>query len=259
MLTRPDETYLMQQFDPVDVGALCDARDALRAALADRHRDAWQALYDGNQPEGAFDPAAPAMARRSLKHAALGYLAAALPAPEAQALLGNHYQLADNLTDRQAALAQVSRHAELDGGFRERLLEDFYSRWQDEALVVNVWFQLQASSPLYDADAVRALTRHRAFDPRNPNKLRAVHAAFSRQNHRRFHAPDGSGYRFLAETVADVDGRNPSMAANLAMPLTRWRRFDPARGQLMRETLQQLASREKLSRDLYEVVTKALT
>jgi len=30
MLTLPDETYLMQQFDPVDVGALCDARDALR-------------------------------------------------------------------------------------------------------------------------------------------------------------------------------------------------------------------------------------
>jgi len=258
MLTLPDETYLMQQFDQVDVGALCDARDAVRDALAERHRDAWRSLYDGNRAVGAFDPAAPAMARRSLKHAALGYLAAVLPAGEAQDVLGSHYQLADNLTDRQAALLHVSRHAGLEDGFRERLLEDFYSRWQTEALVVDVWFSLQASSPLYDADAVRELTRHRAFDARNPNKLRAVHGAFSRQNHRRFHAPDGSGYRLLVETVRDVDGRNPSMAANLAMPLTRWRRFDPARGQLMREALQALARGEDLSRDLYEVVTKAL-
>ncbi len=105
---------------------------------------------------------------------------------------------------------------------------------------------------------MRALAGHRAFDPRNPNKLRALYGAFSRQNHRRFHSADGSGYQLLGETVLAVDGRNPAMAAALAQPLTRWRRFAGERGRRMRGALSDLAARSSLSRDLYEVVTKSL-
>jgi aminopeptidase N len=258
MLTLADETYLIQQFDAVDVASLCDARDALRVAIAQAHRDRWQAIYQANGSPGPFDPAAGPMSRRSLKHAALEYLAAAMPGPDAQALLDAHYRRADNLTDRQAALRQVTRHPELDADFRQVLLDDFYQRWQAEALVVDVWLSLQASSPLSDAGQAHALTGHPAFDARNPNKLRAVYGAFSRQNHRRFHELDGSGYRFLGDSVLEVDGRNPSMAASLAMPLTRWRRFDAPRARLMRSELERLAGAGSLSRDLYEVVSKSL-
>jgi aminopeptidase N len=258
MLTLPDENYLMEQFTQVDVGVLCDALDHLRLALARHYRARWQVLYDGNQPEGAYDPDARAMARRALKHAALAFLAPVHEGTEAQALLGNHYQLADNLTDRRAALLEVSRHPAVSEDFRQRLLDDFYGRWQHESLVVNLWFSLQASSPLTDAAAARALARHRAFDARNPNKLRALYGAFSRQNHRNFHAPDGSGYAFLAEAVAELDARNPSMAAALATPLTRWRRYEPERARRMRESLERLAAASSLSPDLYEVVTKSL-
>jgi len=258
MLTLADETYLMQQFDSIDVDGLCDARQRLREALARDHLDGWRALYLASAPAGAFDPGASAMSRRALRNVALAYVACAADAAEAETLIGEHYRLADNLTDRQAALGQAVRLPGLDDDFRQRLLDDFYGRWQSEALVVNVWFSLQAASPRYDADAVKALADHQAFDPRNPNKLRALYGAFSRQNHRRFHALDGSGYRLLAEAVANVDARNPSMAAGLAMPLTRWRRFDGERGALMRQHLEALAGRDGLSRDLYEVVTKSL-
>ncbi|MEQ8861065.1 MAG: aminopeptidase N [Pseudomonadales bacterium] len=258
MLTLPDENYLIAQFERVDVERLCDALDTVRLTLARRHRAAWQRVYEANRAPGVFDPAAPAMARRSLKHAALGFLSAAAGGDEARRLLDVHYAGADNLTDRQAALIEVARHPRLDDDFRQRILDDFYHRWQHEALVVNVWFSAQASSSRYDASRVRALTEHAAFDGRNPNKLRAVHGAFSRQNHRRFHALDGSGYEFLAASVLDVDRRNPSMAASLAMPLTRWRRFDSARGTLMRRSLERMAEEPKLSRDLYEVVSKSL-
>ncbi len=258
MLTLPDENYLLQQFEDVDVDRLCDALDALRLTLASRHAAAWLRVYEANRPAAGFDPAAPAMARRSLKHVALGYLACAASGAEAQRLLDGHYRAADNLTDRQAALTQISRHPDLDEGFRAQVLGDFYQRWQHQALVVNVWFGIQAASACNDAAAVRALTRHPAFDSRNPNKLRSVYGAFSRQNHRRFHARDGSGYGFLADAVLDVDRRNPSMAASLAMPLTRWRRFDPARGRLMRGALERIAGESALSRDLFEVVTKSL-
>ena len=258
MLTVPDESYLFQQRDVVDVDAICDARDALRSALSTAHRDGWQTLYQANSPLGVYDPAAASMARRSLKHAALALLVPSLKGGEAETLLGEHYRLSDNLTDRQAALTHLTRHAGVGAECRDRLLEDFYGRWQHEALVVNVWFSVQASSPLYGAERVGALAAHRAFDPRNPNKLRALYGVFSRQNHRGFHGADGAGYRFLGDAVLAVDERNPSMAANLAMPLTRWRRFDPRRRALMRGVLEGLAGSERLSRDLFEVVTKSL-
>ncbi|HEX7036916.1 MAG TPA: aminopeptidase N [Pseudomonadales bacterium] len=258
MLTLPDETYLFQQFEVVDVDRVCDARDALRLTLGRRWRERLQRLYEANAPAGPFDPAAPAMARRSLKHAALALLAPVLDGPAAEALLVEHYGRADNLTDRQAALGQICQHPALDPAVRERLLADFYGRWQHEALVVNVWFSLQAASPLYDAAAVRALAGHPAFDALNPNKLRALYGAFSRQNHRRFHAADGAGYRLLGDVVRAVDARNPSMAANLATPLTRWRRFAGGRGPAMRQVLERLAGEERLSKDLYEVVEKSL-
>src|SRR5690606_28110307 len=192
-----------------DVKALCDARDTLRAGLAAACRDGWQARYQANRPAGQFDPAAPATARRSLAHAALALLAPALDGAAAEAILGDHYRRADNLTDRQVALAELTRHPAVDGEVRERLLEDFYQRWQREALVVNLWFSLQAASPLCGADGIRALSRHAAFDPRNPNKLRALYGVFSRQNHRRFHEGDGSGYALLGDTVLELDERNP--------------------------------------------------
>jgi len=259
MLTLADENYLFQHFDTVDVTALCDARDAVHLALARRHRDSLQSLYEQNAPQGVYQPDAAGMARRSLKHAALRLLAPALSGEEAETLLVSHYQLADNLTDRQGALIQATRHAGLDERCRQRLLEDFYGRWQLEALVVNVWFSLQAASPLYDAASVAELARHQAFDGRNPNKLRALYGAFSRQNQRNFHALDGSGYELLAETVREVDTRNPSMAASLATPLTRWRRFDTERARRMRVVLEGLAGEKALSRDLYEVVSKSLS
>ena len=258
MLTLPDESYLFEQFDTVDVDGVCDALARLRQAVAEAHRDTWQALFADNAPDGAYDPGARDMARRSLKHAALALLAPALPGEAAERLLGDHYRLADNPTDRRAALAELTRHPGGGEALRTALLDDFYSRWQHEALVVNLWFSLQAASPLVDAAGAAELTRHRAFDSRNPNKLRAVYGAFARQNHRNFHAVDGSGYRFLGDAVAEVDRRNPAMAASLAGPLTRWRRFQGERAQSMRGVLERLAAEKSLSRDLYEVVTKSL-
>ncbi len=258
LLTLPDENYLFEQFDQVHVDAVCGAMDRLRLALARRHAQAWRRLYETNGPDGAFTPEARAMARRSLRHAALAFVAPVLSGAAAEALLGEHYRLADNLTDRRGALWELVRHPGASEAFRQRLLEDFYSRWQHEALVVNLWFTLQASSPLYDAAWVRGLAAHRAFDERNPNKLRALYGGFSRQNHGNFHARDGSGYAFLGEAVRRIDPRNPSMAANLAMPLTRWRRYDPERSRLMRQELERIAAEETLSPDVFEVVTKSL-
>ena len=77
-------------------------------------------------------------------------------------------------------------------------------------------------------------------------------------NHVRFHSLDGSGYQYLGDAVAALDDSNPQMAARLAGPLTRWARYDRKRQSLMVDVLKEIAEREGISRDLFEIVTKSL-
>ena len=258
MLMLPDENYLFEQLGTVDVDAVCDASDRLRQQLARAHAESWLALYEQNRPLGAFRPEPLDMARRSLKHAALTFVASAAETEVAQSLLGDHYDAADNLTDRRGALVQITRLAHIGDEFRQRVLNDFFARWQDQSLVVNLWFALQAASPLSGVEQLRELAMHPAFDAHNPNKLRALYGSFASQNHRNFHKLDGSGYRFLADAVIDLDWANPQVAARLTTPLTRWRRYQPDRQRLMRAELERIAAGDPLSADLYEVVTKSL-
>lgn len=163
------------------------------------------------------------------------------------------------MTDQFAALgvlANASGAPGDDGG--EAALAAFYARWQHEALVVDKWLSVQASSRLPGTLArVEALTRHAAFDAKNPNKIYALVRTFG-ANHRHFHAADGAAYRFMAAQVAALDPVNPQVAARLARSFDRWRRFDAGRQAHARAALESLRQRPGLSRDVFEVVSKAL-
>jgi aminopeptidase N len=258
MLRLPDENYVYEHVTPVDVEAIDRALEGVAAELAAAHATQWRNVYEANLPNGPYAPDALSMARRSLAHVALEFHVRSLEGGAAATLLEGLYTRADNLTDRRAALYQATRHAHVPADVTVRLLDDFFARWRHEALVVNQWFSLQAASRLYDAARVAALVRHPAFDARNPNKLRAVYGAFAQANHRNFHARDGGGYTFLADAVLELDRSNPTVAARLATPLTRWRRYDGTRQQMMRTVLERVAGTEGLSKDLYEVVNKGL-
>ena len=92
----------------------------------------------------------------------------------------------------------------------------------------------------------------------NPNRLRALIGSFTAANPHRFHAIDGSGYRFLREILDELNHSNPQVAARLITPLLQFKRFDSARQALMKQELQQLAARTDLSNDLFEKVSRAL-
>ena len=95
------------------------------------------------------------------------------------------------------------------------------------------------------------------FDADNPNKLRSVLGAFAMANPVQFHKADGSGYQFIAEQIADMDSRNPQIAARLALVLTRFGHIEPGRQAEMIKAVQGLARRQ-LSANLHEIVAKAL-
>jgi aminopeptidase N len=251
MLTLPSETFLAEQLEVVDPDALHEARNTLRVRFAQALRDGLESTYRALESRAPYAPDAASIGRRALRNLCLGYLAELGGTP----LADEQFRRADNMTDAIGALACL---ANADCPEREPALQAFYDKWQGEPLVVDKWLSLQASSRLPGTlERVRRLLAHPAFDLKVPNKVYALVRAFA-ANHVRFHAADGAGYAFLADRVLELDALNPQVAARMARGFDRWRRFDARRQQRARAELERIRDARGLSRDVAEIVGKAL-
>ncbi|MDO8912680.1 MAG: aminopeptidase N [Phenylobacterium sp.] len=255
LLALPSEADLAMAMKPADPAAIHEAREALRTRLALHLEDDLKRLHIGLQELGEFSPDAASAGRRALRNAALDLLAAN-PRAEIATLADGHYRAAINMTDAMGGLNALML---LGGEAFNAALADFYERWKNEPLVIDKWFSLQGRDPSEEAlGRVMGLTAHPAFDQKNPNRLRALVSGFATGNPARFHDPSGAGYRFLADIILAVDGFNPMTAARFVEPLGGWRRYAPELGALMRAELQRIAATEGLSKNVYELATKAL-
>ncbi|MBN3561632.1 aminopeptidase N [Aliamphritea spongicola] len=256
ILTLPSQAYLSELAEVIDVEAIHAVRKFVRNSLANTLESLWQDVYQANLSDEAYSPDADSIARRSLKNLALAYLLATAKDEYLQFAL-RQYDAADNMTDQQASLTLVA-HSEFTDAADE-LLDRFYAAWKDEALVVNQWLSVQASAPAEGAlKRVEALLEHPAYDAKNPNKIRSLVGAFCGQNPVNFHHQDGSGYAFLADQIIMLNKQNPQIASRLLGPLTRWKKYAPARQQQMRAELERIKASGELSKDVFEVLTKSL-
>ena len=82
--------------------------------------------------------------------------------------------------------------------------------------------------------------------------------SFASGNPVRFHAADGRGYAFVTDVVLELQARNPQVAARLVSVFNPWRRYDAERQQRMQAQLDRVAATPGLSKDVYEIVTRAL-
>jgi aminopeptidase N len=253
-LRLPGENYLADLAEVVDVDAIHRGRERVRVAVGGELEALLRERYEALTSTSDYQPSSEQIASRSLRNTCLAYLS--LAGVGGVELAIEQYAAAGNMTDRQAALACVVNYG--TDSQRRQLLDDFYQRWQDEPLVVNQWFQLQALCVQpKNIERVRELLDHPAFQLRNPNKVRALIGAFCSANPVNFHRADGEGYRLLADIVAELNTLNPQIASRLLTPLTRWRRYGE-RSQQMQQALQEIAALPEISRDVYEVVSKSL-
>jgi aminopeptidase N len=253
-LTLPGEKILGQDLEVIPVDALHAAREQLRGALADAHRAALLEVYEGGASADAYQVDQASIGRRRLRNVALAYLSSSDDPASARRLLGQ-FESADNMTDAQAALSLL-----VDGDSEEReiALAAFHERWRDDPLVLDKWFSVQAMSKRADTAArVVELSRHPDFSLKNPNRIRSLVGAFCAGNQVRFHAVDGTGYRFLSDMVLSLDG-NPQVAARMVSSFNAWRRFDAARQQRMKAELERVLAHKPLSDDVFEIVSRAL-
>ena len=259
MLSLPGEAYLTEISQVADVDAIHAAREFARQQIAEHLFDALWARYQANREVSrstAYVASAEHFARRSLQNIALSYLMLSGKPQVLEATL-EQFEHSDNMTERLTALAVlVNSPFEAE---RAKVLEAFAEHFKDNPLVMDQWFSVQAASTLPGGLArVKALMQHPAFTLKNPNKVRALIGAFAGQNLINFHAADGSGYRFLADLVIELNALNPQIASRQLAPLTRWRKYDDARQALMRGELERILASGELSSDVYEVVSKSL-
>jgi aminopeptidase N len=255
VLGLPSESYLADQMAVVDVDGIHAAREGLRRHIGEMLGADLLAVYRASQEPGRYrlDPAA--IGRRAIKNRCLAYLTAAGNGTAAE-LCQAQFDAAKNMTDVTAALRLL---VDAGGEPADRALAAFYTRWRDEPLVIDKWFGIQAMSQRPDTlDRVIRLMGHPDFTLRNPNRVRSLIGAFCAGNPVRFHAADGDGYRFLADRVLELDPVNPQIAARLLGPLVRWRRYDPDRQQLMRGEMERILAAPELSKNVYEIASKAL-
>lgn len=256
MLSLPSLAYLIEQQDKAQVHALYTAREFVKQTLANQLHESFLNIYRQCQSETQYEPTPAAMAQRSLKNLCLQYLNASQSASYGD-LAMEQFQQADNMTDQFAAMSALVSSNEQK--LARIALQAFYDQWQHDALVVNMWLSLQASSDACGGvENANELLSHEAFDIKNPNKVRSVVGAFAAQNLRHFHGEGGAGYQWLADRIIELDALNPQIASRLLGPLTKWKRIAEPNCTQMKQALDKIAARSNLSKDVYEVVTKTL-
>jgi len=254
MITLPTAAYIAELSLPIRPARIARIREAYVKRLARDMESQFHAIYAANNKEKQFCLTGQSMAERALKNRALSYLVATEQAPY-YALASNQYHTATNMTDRLAAFSSLIMS---DYPERDVLINDFYKTWQDNTLVLDKWFALQAMTPKKESlGTVVNLLKHPAFSINNPNKVRALLGALT-NNMICFHQESGIAYEFLADKIVELNAINPQLAARLVSVFNNWKKLDEPNQSLIKKQLERINKSNDLAKDVLEIVTKAL-
>ena len=254
LLELPSISAIMQTHDVIDFTKIYEAKEKLLKHLALRYKEKLLELYKANHEPKSVKLDASNMAKRALKNRVLKILSA-LENDEVSQLAKLQYENSLTMTDRIVALDILENiHAE----FAQNALEDFYNRYKNETLVMNKYFAILASSGREELlDRVERLQLDEVYDEKVPNLVRSLIGSFAR-NYKHFHASDGSGYKFLADKIIELDKINPQMASGLASSFKIYDKLMDNNKTLISKELERVVSTQGLSKNTYEIINKIL-
>ncbi len=251
----PGEDEIFQAMENAAPEAIAAARSALLQQLAQPNLAKLQELQTDIRPQGAFDPDAVSAGKRALANQAL-LIMATLAGQEQQKRAWTAWQASDNMTDAMAALGALDRAGSAQF---QSALDEFYQKWHKNPLVIDKWFAAQASAhQTTKIQDIQALLEHPDFDANNPNRVRAVYAAFTSANACLFHLENGDGYQLLADGILAIDPHNPSLAARLMGAFGSWRKVEPKRQKRAQQIIQTIRDTTGISANTFEIASKQL-
>lgn len=98
-------------------------------------------------------------------------------------------------------------------------VRQFYAEYQDDELIIDSWFSVQALSPTDDVADIRMLMARDDYDWSRPNRVRAVLSGLSAKPAQLW---TNAGLEVVLSAVTRLDGSNPVLASRLLASLDRW-------------------------------------
>ena len=256
LLGVPSEAELWDGAENIDPLRYHQAREALLDTLAAHFLPKWHELnrQAAKQENQSYEYSPEAAGWRTLRNVCRSFVLRADPA-HIETVAEKYGEMAQNMTHEWGILSAVNGN---ESDTRNRLLAQFADKFSDDALVMDKYFALVGSSRRSDTlQQVQTALQHPKFSLENPNKARSLIGSFSR-NVPHFHAQDGSGYRFIADKVIEIDRFNPQVAARLVQAFNLCNKLEPHRKNLVKQELQRIRAQEGLSKDVGEIVGKIL-
>ena len=256
LLGVPSEAELWDGAENIDPLRYHQAREALLDTLAAHFLPKWHELnrQAAKQENQSYEYSPEAAGWRTLRNVCRVFVLRADPA-HIETVAEKYGEMAQNMTHEWGILSAVNGN---ESDTRNRLLAQFADKFSDDALVMDKYFALVGSSRRSDTlQQVQTALQHPKFSLENPNKARSLIGSFSR-NVPHFHAEDGSGYRFIADKVIEIDRFNPQVAARLVQAFNLCNKLEPHRKNLVKQELQRIRAQEGLSKDVGEIIGKIL-
>jgi len=251
-LALPTEAELDEDNPVYLFGPVHQARKNLKKLIAIRFQAKFQKIYNDLE-QNEFSLSASAMGERSLRQVCLKYLGAIGDKNGFEAA-SQQYKNATNMTEEFSALSCLYNNYPGDS---ESFIQTFYNKWENETLVMQKWFALQAASENITIEKLKELENSPAYNKKVPNLLRSLVGAFAMGNRLGLNDVSGDGYAYIADKIIEIDGYNPQVASRIAKALNHLKRLDEKRKELLSAQLERILSKD-LSNDTYEVVYKIL-
>ena len=256
LLGVPSEAELWDGAENIDPLRYHQAREALLDTLAVHFLPKWHELnrQAAKQENQSYEYSPETAGWRTLRNVCRAFVLRADPA-HIETVAEKYSEMAQNMTHEWGILSAVNGN---ESDTRNHLLAQFADKFSDDALVMDKYFALVGLSRRSDTlQQVQTALQHPKFSLENPNKARSLIGSFSR-NVPHFHAEDGSGYRFIADKVIEIDRFNPQVAARLVQAFNLCNKLEPHRKNLVKQELQRIRAQEGLSKDVGEIVGKIL-
>ena len=254
LLELPSVSTLMQRQDEVDFELIYNVKEKLSQHLAKIYKEKLLNLYNVYHEPKSTDLDIDSMGKRSLKNRVLRILSAS-DTLEVQNLAQKQYEESITMTDRVVALDILENSSSV---YKTQALQNFYNRYKNETLVMNKYFSiLSASTREGTLNRVIELQNDEVYDEKVPNLVRSVIGVFAR-NYKYFHAKDGSGYKFVADKIIEIDKINAQMASGLAGAFKIYAKMNTLNKNRMKVELERVINTHSLSKNSFEIVSKIL-
>jgi aminopeptidase N len=210
----PSEGYLGSRIDEnYNPTVIQEKRNALLNTLARELGQFCKETYLALDPDLQKD-FSQAMGVRALKNIMLMMLARQGDT-EAFDLAYRQYTSTTNMSERLGALRVLVWN---DAPQASTALQDFYTRFKDEALSLDQWFTVQASNPNATAESIQTLINHPDYDLGVPNRIRAVSGGLNSNPVNTW----SFGVDHFVDLAKYLDEKNPILGSRLLQVLSRW-------------------------------------